>query len=338
MVSLLAAAGLVAALLAPVLAARVATAQTTPQTWEVQVGLSEMGPTGSFEAQAFGPDPLIIRAGDTVTWKFASVHTVTFNSGKPDLPLAVPGTNAGELMVGPAFFPMGPQGPGATYDGTQQVSSGAPLQGPPDQFSYSLTFTKTGQFAYVCAIHPGMRGQIEVREAGAPLPETPAQARTRGQVTLNALVGKIKQDAQASGRGASAAGVSTVLAGLGNGFGASAVHFLPDTVTVRRGDIVVWTLADPFEDHTVTFTSGATPPDLIEPRPQPSGPPQIFFNARAVTPAGGDTYTGTGYVNSGLLNLTPGRTFVLRVDAPPGTYDYLCLIHPFQKGRIIVTP
>ena len=51
-------------------------------------------------------------------------------------------------------------------------------------------------------------------------------------------------------------------------------------------------------------------------------------------PAGGDTYTGQGYVNSGIMG--PGTPFALRFDAPAGSYEYLCLVHPEMKGRVTV--
>jgi plastocyanin len=180
-----------------------------------------------------------------------------------------------------------------------------------------------------------MRAEVTVRESTAALPETPAQATARGQATLGALHDRMRT-AQQAVRPARAGTTHAVTAGLGDGFGVSAMRFLNGDVSVQRGDAVVWTNADPFEIHTVTFTSGATPPDFGEPRPptQPGGPPQIVLPPNVTGPTGGDTYTGQGYVNSGILG--PGSPFVLRFDAPAGTYEYLCLIHPFMKGRVTV--
>src|SRR6266536_3060769 len=98
-------------------------------TWDVQVGGGGDQPAGApptWEADAYGPDPLIIHVGDTVKWSFAGGHTVTFNSGKPELPLIMPGKNPGDLMIGAAFFPMGIADPTkpVSYDGTQQINSG----------------------------------------------------------------------------------------------------------------------------------------------------------------------------------------------------------------------
>jgi plastocyanin len=323
----------VAALLAPsVPAAGVVSAQGAAQTWDVQVSGADA--TGTFMAQGFFPSPVIIRAGDTVTWRWAqspAPHTVTFNANRPALADIVPGPGPGELMLGPATFPQGPQGQSAVFDGTVQASSGIPQQ---EGAAYSLRFTQPGLYGYVCALHPGMRGEVEVREAGAPLPETPAQARARGQATVDALVAKMRDDAAAF-RPASAGGVHMAMAGLGDGFGASYIQFLPSEVTVRRGDTVVWAMPDPFEIHTVTFLSGAPPPGFIEPRPQPSGPPQLVIPATVVGPAGGSTYTGQGAANSGILG--NGHAFFLRFDAPPGSYEYVCLIHPTMKSTVTVS-
>ena len=52
-------------------------------------------------------------------------------------------------------------------------------------------------------------------------------------------------------------------------------------------------------------------------------------------PAGGDTYSGQGYFNSGIIegtmNPAPGpRTYSLTF-AQPGRYEYICVIHD-QEG------
>ena len=309
-------------------------AQQAPQQWEVQV--SAVDPTNSAIVQGFAPNPLVIRVGDTVTWRWSpnpAPHTVTFNSGKPAPADIVPGPGAGELMLGPGAFPIGPTGTPVAYDGTQQISSGIP---PDPNATYSLTFTKTGTFGYICVLHPGMRGEVEVREAGAPLPETPAQAAARGTVTAATLLGRAQAGAAAV-RSVSAEGVHTAMAGLGDGYGASALQFLPGDLTVRRGDSVVWAMPDPFEVHTVSFASGQTPPDFVEPRPpaQPGGPPQLVIPATVAGPVGGPAYAGQGLVSSGILG--NGGAYFLRFDAPPGSYEYLCLIHPTMRGRVTVT-
>src|SRR6266542_1696406 len=290
----------------------------------------------TFEPNAYGPDPLAIRVNDKVVWAPVLGHTLTFLAGKPEPALILPGSTPGELMAGPGFAPIGltpgPGGFSASFDGTNQISSGDLSQVPNAVPVVTITFTKAGTFGYICLFHPGMRGTVEVRDSSAALPETPAQAKTRGQVTLGALKAKA-QAIPAMVRPVNANGIHTALAGAGSAWGAGVLGFINGDQTVKRGETVVWAWADPFELHTVTFTSGGAPPALIEPRPQPSGPPQLVIPASVALPSG-DTYTGTGIANSGLQPY--GGTWALKFDAPPGAYAYLCLLHPWMNGTITV--
>ncbi|HEV2125689.1 MAG TPA: plastocyanin/azurin family copper-binding protein [Chloroflexota bacterium] len=302
--------------------------------WAVQVG-------GDDEAnlaftQAYFPGKLTVRAGDTVNFKFASAHTVTFNGGKETPALIVPGPRLGSLMLGPGFAPIGPQGPSIVYDSTQQISSGLPMGGPETGGppSYSVTFAKPGLYGFVCTLHPGMHGEIEVLEAGAPLTETPAQATARGQQTLAALLGRIQQNVGDT-RTTHVGTVHTAIAGLGDAFGVSAIRMIPGDLSVRRGDTVVWTNADPYEVHTIAFAPDGKVPEFVEPQPQPAGPPLMVIPESVASIVGGESFDGKSYTNSGLLQA--GDTYALRFDAAPGTYDYLCIVHPFMKGTVTVT-
>jgi hypothetical protein len=78
----------------------------------------------------------------------------------------------------------------------------------------------------------------------------------------------------------------------------------------------------------------------VVPVPQSSGPPFLSFNPQVLLPQGGNTYGGTGYVNSGFISQggPAGDTFALKFTAP-GTYQYLCALHADQgmMGTITVT-
>jgi len=320
-----------------------------PRSWDVTVGTDDEA-TG-VSTQAYFPGTLTINAGDTARFNWAGFHTVSFPGGQPAPPIILPGSEAGTLLINPqAFFASTPPGTTAvTYDGTGFLNSGTPPEEeeesdePPPPFV--VTFTAAGSYTYVCLLHPGMEGTIEVAPAGAALPETPAQGTARGQAQRQSLMAAMQQTAaqvqpvHAATGGPGGATVHSALAGLGQGAGASMLAFLPGQLTVRRGDVVVWTMPDPFEIHTVTFTSGAPPPEFIEPQFGPdgpgAGPPTLVIPARVAGATGGDTYSGTGYVNSGILG--NGSSFALRFDAPAGSYEYLCLVHPFMKGTVTVT-
>lgn len=74
---------------------------------------------------AFSPSSLTVHVGDTVTWDF----------DQPDAPHNV-----------------------ANGSGADQFASGAP-QG---HGHFSHRFTQAGTFAYICVVHPSMRGSVTV--------------------------------------------------------------------------------------------------------------------------------------------------------------------------------
>lgn len=311
----------------------------TGALWDVTVGTDVEAE--QMETNAFLPSTLTVHVGDTVSWRFAGFHTVTFLSGQPVPALLVPGPDPGSLMAGPAFFPipLSPMPPGGPYDGRSLISSGTPEADPADAPPFVLTLTAPGFYPYLCAVHPGMAGSVTVLAAGSPLPETPEQAKGRGMAEFAAIQGALKgaiagvQSAATTARGG--VGVHTVAAGVNSPIGASKLGFLSDSLTVRRGDVVTWLNADSYNPHTVTFVSGGTAPSFGDPVLQPDGPPLIVFGANVVGPAGGSSYTGQGYVNSGIL--FAGQSFALTIDAPAGTYTYFCVIHGTESGGMKAT-
>ncbi|HEY8745072.1 MAG TPA: plastocyanin/azurin family copper-binding protein [Chloroflexota bacterium] len=313
------------------------------QTWDVQVGgdLEEE----NIAVNAFLPSSVTVGVGDSVRWTLATqpkAHSVTFLAGAPRPADFVPGPGPGELSPGPGGGPAGPRGPNAAYDGSGLAGSGR--LDAPNASPYSLTFTQAGVYDYICTFHPGMNGVIEVLPTNGALAETPTQAQGRGQSQFDSLVTQLRTNLQtvhsAHAEAPGAAGVQTVIAGLstaagrGNAGGASALQFLPGELNVRRGDLIVWTVADPLEIHTVTFAS-AEPPPFADVMIQPGGPPVVIIRAAQAQGTGGTTFTGEGYVNSGILS--PGDSFALYVDAPAGSYQYACLVHPNMKGQLLVT-
>ena len=123
------------------------------------------------------------------------------------------------------------------------------------------------------------------------------------------------------------------------------IAFLPSMLSVRAGDTVTWKLnAD--EIHTVSFLSGAPTPRFERPIPD-AGPTDFMLNPQAAFPtrapgAPVETCSGTGFAISGTMSdvppapgAPPNNEFSLIFDTP-GTYDFVCIIHPFQIGTIEV--
>jgi plastocyanin len=107
--------------------------------------------------------------------------------------------------------------------------------------------------------------------------------------------------------------------------------FFPHALTVTVGDTVHWVFDRQWPVHTVTFLSGTKPalPDVEE-----GG--KSYLNPRVALPAGGATYDGTGYHNSGMPP-DPTKPFSYTLTfTKPGTFTYLCLLHPGQGGTVIV--
>lgn len=106
--------------------------------------------------------------------------------------------------------------------------------------------------------------------------------------------------------------------------------FLPGDLTVNQGDTIVWK-AGSAEPHTVTFV----PPG----QPVPQFGPQVFF------PAGGSSYDGQGFFNSGVMATVSAnviglpfttQTYRLTINAPVGDYIYYCAVHPGMQATIHV--
>ena len=127
-----------------------------------------------------------------------------------------------------------------------------------------------------------------------------------------------------------------------SGEGVDINTFHRDSITVRPRDTVTWTWEKSHEIHSVTFTSGAEPPPLGIPELAEDGSiSRLPINPEAWFPAGGSTYSGTGYFSSGItffggeeIGFPPGRyslTFTT-----PGDYDYLSLApgRPESVGTI----
>jgi plastocyanin len=130
-------------------------------------------------------------------------------------------------------------------------------------------------------------------------------------------------------RPAQAAATWQVVAGTDSKDGAVTVNaFLPTKITINAGDTVTWAFRG---FHTVSFLSGGAPPPIAVPSGEGN---LLMLNPAILFPAGGPSYDGTGYVNSGPPSDTV-QSFSLTF-SKAGTYTYLCLIHPGQDGTVVV--
>ncbi len=96
--------------------------------------------------------------------------------------------------------------------------------------------------------------------------------------------------------------------------------------------------------HTVSFLSGGEILPLQIPDPEggthaADGSPKMILNSAVGFPQGGETYDGTGYVNSGIdVFRDPTVPYILTFTAA-GTYEYVCMVHALvMKGTVVVEP
>jgi plastocyanin len=300
------------------------------RTWTVVAG----GGTRDLTVvlNAFYPRRLHVATGDTVTWQVEGFHNIAFLGGGQAPPLEV--QEGGNTYINPQVaFPAG----GKTYEGTGYANSGVP-QDPSKPFAYSLTFTKAGSYSYLCIIHgPSMGGEIVVGDQTSGSPEAvlagARQEQAAGVKAGQTAFASLKPDW--TGYTVNVPLIGSVKDGY------SILRFTPRPIVIPRGATVKWTMADPYEIHTVTFTSGAKPPEHIIVEPQQQGPPKLMVNPKSATPAGGKAYDGTGFVNSGIL-FPPGLPGNLPTSysltfTKPGRYEYVCIVHlPFMTGTVIV--
>lgn len=301
---------------------------------------------------AFNIQRVTIHTGDSVQWVGLSTnfHTVDLpGSSGNDIPLVVPGatvTGVKDAAGNPFWFDghvpslgfnprlFAPTA-GVTYNGTKRIDSGLPVL-PTSPNTLKVKFTKPGVYKYFCDIHPGMIGYVVVRPASKPIPSSAQDAATLRQEALNVLLSakrliKTKIPANHVSLGQSATN------------GLELYAMFPATLKVNAGSVVTFSMsADSREVHTAAF--GPAPylttlansiggPAFDQQALYPSSPPAL--GPIQLSP----TSHGNGFANTGFLDRDPTTPLPAsgRIKfTTPGTYHFICLVHAFMHGTIIV--
>ena len=300
---------------------------------------------------------ITIHRGDRVRWRINGFHSVTFApEGGSAPPLFVPGgpiAGVNDSSGNPFWFngqpALGfnpeaglPQG-GKTFDPSVLENSGLPLAGPPKP--YKLRFNRTGTFRYVCVVHPGMAGKVKVVKPSRRIPSA-RKDRRAARRELNTALARVKR--LTTGLGTEDL-QNTIQAGNDRRSGATVFRFFPQNPTYKVGDTVTLQMAPrSSEVHTLTFgpTNGRDAyNDQIAASFAGDAPDQRGLYPSEPPPAGIPTITptmhGNGFYNSGVLDQdtaspVPASTKVTFGAA--GTYQLICLIHPFMLNTVTVTP
>jgi plastocyanin len=256
------------------------------------------------------------------------------------------------MMFNPQVaFPTAPKN--GMYDGASYANSGVMGRDPGQPQQFSLTFTNPGTYAYRCVVHgkEDMLGTIVVEGASVAVlspADITAQAKgemdkaltQQGPAALQAAKASIKSPVK------NADGSTTYFIQVGYSQGQVDLQgYYPHIQEVHPGDTVVWTFnKSDIAPHTITFLNGAKAPALVQPQPQPNGPPLLAFNPAVVLPQNADQLlTNQGIFNSGLIDpLIPGpHTFSMKIGNVPGVLPvlyYQCLLHDDagMTGMLIV--
>ncbi|MCI0635663.1 MAG: hypothetical protein L0206_17365 [Actinobacteria bacterium] len=274
-----------------------------------------------------------------------------------------------------AIFPTDPTCGGAglpacSFDGSSVLNSGAPFFGDFD-FSVTVDAAAGSTFYGVCIIHgPNMRMRIDVVSAGEPASDPAdidaanAAALTQDLDTSAALHERFstKQRSHVTPDGRR---VWDAWAGVESRHVALFAMY-PSKLNIDQGDTVQWHFDSlNYEDHTVTLPIDTAreivrnAPIVCDPDgdagPGPDNPPDIeqppFCNDpsqfelelddRFVPAQGNGIFSGPDLESSGVLgaNSTEGDAnyeLTFKRGSPTSGFKYICLIHPFMRGRVVV--
>jgi plastocyanin len=297
-----------------------------------------------------------IHAGDTVSWDGKSLaggfHSIDIPAaGGSDLPLilptATPVSNALDPGGSPFWFNglpnltfntalFGASG-GNVYNGTSRIDSGLPISGPK---SFNVKFTKPGVYHYFCDVHYGMEGTVVVLAKSKKIPTAKQDAKTL-KTEEKAYVASAKVVDKTKVKG------NNVSLGESGPNGLEVFAMFPAKLKVKTGATVTFSMsAKTRETHTATFGDTSAPNGYVFKLAQTgfAGPgispiaayPSDVPMPIKLSPA---SHGGSGFANTGALDRdssTPLKPSATITFTAPGTYHFICLVHPFMHGVIVV--
>ncbi|MDQ3956980.1 MAG: hypothetical protein M3273_01525 [Actinomycetota bacterium] len=329
------------------------------------------GDTINFHSEGFHTATLLPKNTDAFRWLDGNAPPL---DGPWSLTLTDPDEDfkANNRVLFPSHQDCGAADDPCSYDGSEVVNSGVFVFGDPAGTTVSVDAQAGDFFWVVCLIHPHMRMRVEVVEPGqVTSTQATIDARTAAQIALDQdwassadarLRSKQTRHVTAGGRT-----VVDVFAGYDNHW-VSLFGMYPKKIRIGRGDTVQFHFNQLiYEDHTATFplargldvsnneffapncdpdgdagSAPDTPPDIQGPPFCSGGPSQLEFDIseRAQAETGGGAFAGADYENSGIRGPSgaTNASWDLRFTklSPDDGFGYLCVIHPFMRGRVIV--
>jgi len=304
-------------------------AQDGPQTFVIQAG--GFGPQ-NIELFKFSPTTLQVHRGDTVVWDIFSFHNIHFNDQPTDY-VIFQEVNGENIPVANPAVALPTIENGATYSGGD-ANSGLPDVTQSIQFSVVIDL-EPGIYAYLCDVHPGMVGTIEVVADDEPIPG-PLDVSAQAFLEIQGAIGEGLGAAVATDQNPPAGEGTEHFVQMGAAIGrASSQMFYPQTLTIPAGDTVTWTIPEDSNDGHLANWPPTPPEGFVTVIEVEDGPP-ILAIGEGLLPSGpsGFDVGADGVFNTGIM--FPGQSFSA-VFTEPGTYRYVCSIHPGMYGTIVVT-
>lgn len=381
----MASAGATLFMLSQLMAAAPVVATTGPAT--VTADMPSAVPAGRlWSFNDFFPRTVTVRTGTDLQFINQGFHTLTIlpigaaprpewrtnGVGKDDTDdttLNPNGTTRSEFNV-PALSPTSltcgsPVAP-CDFNGSSTVSSGAPF-GPPGPFVVHVT-AAPGLYFFVCRVHAGMSGKLNVVGADAAVPSAAAVSASVAKQVKHDLAGAWIADRNANRdaitKNKDGSTTLHVTAGTSSPDGRVALlEFFPRNLDAKSGDKIVFTPQSPNEPHTVTFP-GDLGTEMIAnceagSVDTPFGPPAFNCNGGppdeiefgggngvwlVTAPGPSGTVSDSGIIGPHQLTQRIGarstdilNTWTISLaGAAPGTYTYVCQIHDGMESTITV--
>jgi plastocyanin len=321
-----------------------------PNNYIVHAGLSGQG---GIRLLAFLPMTLQVHQGDTVTWVFGGgLHNVRFTeeagwTGNFIVPAEVDG--ATHLIFDPNFGYRTLES-GGTFTG-EPINSGIHFDHEHSAHAfdaeapYSFTIVvdaEPGGYVYICDIHPGMVGTIEVVADDVAIPSPFEVSEQVSAITAEVLdeATRVMYEFENGSTLTSTDGAISIMAGhefIHDRVRIAIDRFFPSTAVIHAGETVTWSVAD---DATVghaivspylgfsNYTSV-----LVD----AEGNNQLEFSPLALFPtlADGVWDPNAEYVHAGIA--APGAPVTVTFN-DPGQYIYSDVFEPGMTGTVVVLP
>ena len=243
------------------------------------------------------------------------------------------------------------------FDGKQAFYNSGYL--PPETEDWELELADDiapGTYGYYCLLHgTDMGGTVEVVDEDTDVPSADDVAKT-AEAQRDAGIAKVKDVVASLKDGALPPFIEStpgqVLAGSGaeDPSAPLVLDFGPKAVSIKAGESVTWiglgvhtisfnapkdaynalTKGDDGKFHANGKMSAPAGGPGAEPAPEgPPGPPKI---------TDGGSWDGTGFRNTGVMfSFPPSLAGYKLTFTKPGTYGYVCLVHPGMTGSVKVS-